>query len=205
MRTFTKLAASLAFALPVMAQAALVSGTPSNDPSTPLPTPLFGTLIDFDDGAAGSCLAANQYAAQGVSSIVNTLGPSLCYFPSSQSDPNYVGTGAINSWNADFRFTFAALQAAVGIGIAGPTTMTFELYDDTDQLIEGYVVNAPSNNYYYINLTSNTARTLRIAGDFIAIDDLQFDTVPVGVPEPATLALVGLGLLGAAAARRRKA
>jgi hypothetical protein len=44
-----------------------------------------------------------------------------------------------------------------------------------------------------------------IDGDTSDLDRLAFGDRPVGVPEPATLALLGMGALGLAAVRRRKA
>jgi hypothetical protein len=193
------------------AHAALVEGTPTaGGPASPVP--LFGTLIDFDDGITGSNLAANAYVAQGVTSITNTLGPSLGYHPSSQSDPNYIGTGFPNGWDADILVQFASLQAAVGIGIAGPTSLRFELLDAGMNVLEGYdLTTTPVNTYYYINRVSADVSFLRVAGDFVAIDDLQFDnqTVPPngGIPEPSTWAmmLLGFGALGTALRSRRRA
>jgi hypothetical protein len=177
------------------AQAALVQGTPTpfGQPANPLPR--FGTLIDFDDGTTNTALAANRYAGVGVTSIANTLGPSLGFFPTSQSSPNYIGTGFPNSWDADILVQFAALQAAVGIGIAGPTTLQFELLDAGMNVLEGYSLSTtPVNTYYYINRAGADVSFLRVAGDFVAIDDLQFDVRTVGtVPEPGTVALLLMG------------
>lgn len=138
---------------------------------------------------------------------MNTLGPSLEYFPTSQSGLNYIGTGFPNSWDADILVEFTALQAAVGIGIAGPTTLTFQLLDANMNILEGYVLRTtPVNTYYYINRLTNDTKFLRVAGDFVAIDDLQFDTKTVrpDVPEPSTLLSFGVAALALGAARFRK-
>jgi len=210
MRLLSTVAAGVALFAASPANASLEVGTPSSGPANP--TPLFGTLISFDDGITGTNLAAGAYAGQGVTSITNLLGPSLGYFPTSQSTPNYIGTGFANNWNANILVTFADLQAAVGIGIAGPTTLRFELLDGAMALLEGYdVTTTPSNTYYYINRAGPDVRYLRVAGNFIAIDDLQFATTTVppqggAVPEPATWAMMlfGFGAIGLTIRRRRR-
>lgn len=190
-----------------LAHAALVQGTPTPTGQPANPSPLFGTLISFDDVATGNPLVANHYVGQGVTSIASSIG-TLGYYSSSQSGINYVGTGFGNNWNADILVEFASLQAAVGIGIAGPTTLQFELLDAGMNVLEGYNLSTtPVNTYYYINRLSNDTKFLHVKGNFVAIDDLQFDTKTVnGIPEPETYALMlaGLGVVGFMA-RRRKA
>ena len=209
MRSIATAVAGVALFAASPANASLEVGTPSSGPANP--TPLFGTLISFDDGITGTNLPAGAYAGQGVTSITNTLGPSLGYFPTSQSTPNYIGTGFANGWDADILVTFASLQAAVGIGIAGPTSLRFELLDAGMAVLEGYnLTTTPTNTYYYINRASADVRYLRVAGDFVAIDDLQFATTTVppqggAVPEPATWAmmLIGFGAIGFGMRRRK--
>ena len=120
-----------------LAHAALLTGTPSTGGPANM-TPVFGTLIDFDDVATGSGLAANHYAGMGVTSITNTLGPALGYYHSSQSGINYVGTGPSTGWAADILVEFTSLQAAVGIGIAGPTTLQVAWLDASMNVLEGF-------------------------------------------------------------------
>jgi hypothetical protein len=62
---------------------------------------------------------------------------------------------------------------------------------------------------YYANITSSLAfdRVVASSSDYaFEFDNVAYDTsAPNGVPEPATLGLLGLGLLGAGFVRRRKA
>ena len=209
-RMFSAVIAGMALFAGSPASATLVIGTPTPTGLPANPSPLFGTLISFDDGTTNSALAANAYAGLGVTSITNTLGPQLGYYPSSQSGTNYIGTGFSNNWNADILVLFANLQAAVGIGIAGPTTLSFQLLDASLNVLEGYnLATTPSNTYYYINRPTADVSYLRVTGNFVAIDDLQFatNTVPTpDVPEPGTWAmmLVGFGAIGAGLRRRKR-
>ena len=178
-----------------------MQGTPTPTGQPANPSPLFGTLISFDDVVTGNPLVANHYAGMGVTSITNTLGPALGYYRSSQSGINYVGTGFGTGWKADILVEFTSLQAAVGI--AGPTTLQFDLLDASMNVLEGYSLTSPSNAYYYVNRMTADTKFLRVKGNFIAIDDLQFAP---NIPEPETYALMlaGLGVVGFMA-RRRKA
>ena len=79
--------ATLAFGVANSAHAASFTGTPS-----PSLSPLFGTLINFDDKATGTAVGPTDYLSLGVL-ITETegLGTFARYF-SFQSSNNYIGT-----------------------------------------------------------------------------------------------------------------
>ena len=202
----TSLAASFALLASVgSAQAAFFTGTPS-----PALSPIFGTLVDFDDKPTGSAILVGDYASVGVASIRETEG--LGYFAryaSSQSSPNYVGTGfggergtdASLGWDGTILIEFSALVSKVGLGVAdsagGPEIM--KIYNSSLDELEVGTVATGANTYSYFERAEGDIKYLRIKGDFFAIDDLQFSPVP----EPSTYVLFGLGLLTLVGVRRR--
>jgi PEP-CTERM motif len=117
---------------------------------------------------------------------------------------NVVGfIGAIQESNDNTDPAGLALQGAVlpaneGLGF-------YRFSAPTDQLV--ITPAAASSNVPFLQVVLPTGTTA--FGDFVLFDAqgarYQFDGVPIGIPEPATLAMAGMGLLGMVAIRRRKA
>lgn len=179
------------------ASAAIVfsNGTPS-----PSLTPIGNTLVNFDELPTNSALSPTQYAAVGISSIVNLQTPALGLYQGFQSQPNYVGTGPNFGWAADIMITFSSLQSQIGIGVSDDTT-TFKVWGDNNTLLGTHMQGDPN---FYLIITSNAAdiRAIQLTSAFIAIDDIQFTggRVPDG---GLSVILLGMGLAGLAVLRRK--
>ncbi len=171
-------------------------GTPS-----PSLSPTFGTLVNFDDKAAGTQVMPNDYALVGVASITELTGAGSLFarYPySAQSPPNYVGTGSHDNggtpggWDGTIRIDLALPASMVGIGIMDGWggTKTFSVYNSIGTLLESYPVQAAafSSVYPVITRGSYDISRLVITGDFFGIDDLQFNT--------PTISLEGLKIEG---------
>lgn len=209
-----KLGTSIVAGATLLAASAMSYAVPFGGTPSPTLSPVFGTLIDFDDKATGTSIGAGDYAAMGLASITETTGSgaSFARYASSQSSPNYIGTGfgyetggASSGWDGTFLFEFAALSDMVGIGLAGPTTGTIAVYDSGMSLLESSVLPYVSNTYLgFDRLGSFDVKYLKLSCDFCALDDLQFTKGPSSaVSEPATVALLGLGLTALVSLRRK--
>ncbi len=188
-----------AFFLVNTAFAVLFTGSP-----TPTLSPIFGTLVDFDDYATGSAVGAGDYAALGVASITETNGFALNYYAGTQSQPNYIGTGPNHGWDGTILFEFASLADMVGIGIADGAGADFiTAFDINMNVLESYQAPLGLNSYAGINTGAFNIKYFSVSGDFFAVDDLQF-TAASSVPEPSLMLLLGSGVLGLVVTSRKR-
>jgi len=191
-----------------------------------LPTQLSGpmTVVDFNSLSTGTqtsplVLSGVTFSAGtgGFNTINTTLWPASTLFPTFVSG-NALGRADTNPALPNFTITFAAPVAQVGFGIFDANFLgnLILAYDGGGNLLEStspdYLV-APSlgTGADYVGFVRGAADIKRIelvAGasggvtDALWIDNLSFSPTPV--PEPGTLTLLGLGLAGLAASRRRK-
>jgi hypothetical protein len=182
-----------------VANAVYTIGTPS-----PNLSPVFGTLVNFDDQPTGTPVLWNDYVSVGVASITEQTGAGLAFarYAGTQSMPNYVGTGAGHEigganmgWDGTIWIDLASPASQIGIGVAngrGPEFLT--VYDSALNMLESYQVHNGINVYGVITRAAYDISRIEITGDFFAIDDLQFNAIPA--PGAILLGSIGVALIG---------
>jgi hypothetical protein len=182
------------------ASAAPITGT--GNPSSAVS----GTLIDFESVALGS------YAT------LTTQGLTITGNGTFQIESTHAGgfnaTGARYLANnaggtTVLTFTFSAPTSAFAFnlgaqdGVSALSAFSGATMLETLSIAPTFGGNA--GNYYGISGAGITSATLTLASrDYILLDRFAFTAGQAEVPEPAMVGLLGLGILGIVAGRRRK-
>lgn len=171
---------------------------------------------------ASSEILSNQFANQGVTFVANS-GDALVVFNTASCNPGgltgnaYMAIGVTPNCNVGNQKTVASLVFDTNVAelsfsyvANGGTNYVFEA------LLNGAVVSSQSfsnssalrtnylfkgSNFDTVRFTENSSSTT-----WFWVDNLSWRSAPTssGVPEPTSLALLGLGLAGVAASRRKR-
>ena len=122
------------------------------------------------------------------------------------------GSNWLDSFDAqEFHFTPNAGINSIGFYITDPNDaggrFTFNTATGTESVDFGSIFGGGLSNgrAFYLTFTSSDEITGLTIYSNNRDDGFGIDDVTIGVPEPGTLALLGMGLLGAGLARRRRA
>lgn len=162
----------------------------------------------FDANAGNDTLAASQFAGLTFSSGVYVTYSYNGAYPnmSGASLANFASWG--NCCSDPTSFTFSSVMSDVAFAfVSNPQTTTFSAYLG-GTLVESRSVSTGYGGTFY-GFTGTALDRIVItssgANDAYLLDRLQTRAgTPVSVPEPGTLALLGLGMLGVGLTRRRR-
>ena len=151
-----------------------------------------GNPLDFGPFTATLTNGAGFYHQSG-NNLVTTEGNSVIWFDLMQStSAAFSFDNAINFFGIDI----------TSIDWAPPTTVSF--YDDLGYFLNDFVIESDYAGATFFGVTNYQAFST-VTFDFVGNEQIALDNLQFGaVPEPGTLSLLGLGLVGIAGAIRRK-
>ncbi len=163
-----------------------------------LPSTANATVITFDNLSGNGTLASN-YAGL-------TWGSGWMYYDSNQSPYNaFSGKERIYNYNSGKSFKFANDVVFTGAYFAGYNSISFDLFNDGQLVDTTSSINLSAAPTFLSTNYTGAVDEVRVngTGGYFVMDNVTF--APANIPEPASLALLGMGLAGLVASRRRKA
>jgi 4-diphosphocytidyl-2C-methyl-D-erythritol kinase len=168
--------------------------------------PAAAATVTFEDlGTRVSYVnpVADRYASQGLVFSSNTTYWTYDHLDTRSGAGNY-SLGSYNWDNITGYFTTAVNSLSLWVGDEGGDMdfATLNVYDSANRLLTSVSGSGASWFQLSVNTSSNIARFEIVERNRVAIDNLTFSAN--NVPEPGTLALAGLAMVGVALVRRRR-
>ncbi len=194
---------------PFAVNATPINSIPVGETSCPM-----ATLNLFTAGPVSDC--GYTYTSTNSSSVYGYTGP--YGLGSNGSWDSFVHAG-LNTITGSITFTFDSPVASVLAYVSHFTpeiggAPTLSIFDDSNNLLESFVLSITrpaglnAGEHWGFSRPSADIRSFVLSNSWIVAANIRTSTSivqpPVAVPEPGTLALFGIGLLGMGLARRKR-